>query len=333
MPLRRLAPLIAAAAVALAGLAGAGAGPAAAQPAGAVSVQGAHLLRDGAPWLPRGVQIVGLVAPDGALSGKYVAAHAHFGVHELQAAAADHADLVRCQVSQFGSDRDGPLYSPAYVQEVQSGVRAARALGLTAIVSLQAEPPAGEPSRCPLPDAGAERAWQQLAGMFGGDPGVMFELYNEPAIAASAADWALWANGGTVTYSGGTCQAVGMQTLIDDIRAAAPDNVIVVPGLAGEQSLAGLTPLTDPADPADPQLVYGVHYPRLKGTLSGWDRAFGSASESVPVLVTEWDANSTTNCLTDAPAAAQLLLDYLASKQIGVVGFAFDLPGTIIADW
>lgn len=43
------------------------------------------------------------------------------------------------------------------------------------MVVLQAEPPAGEWTRCALPDAGAARAWEQLAPAFGGDPGVMFE--------------------------------------------------------------------------------------------------------------------------------------------------------------
>ena len=311
--------------------------PAAAQaaPAGpvAVSVQGNQLLRNGVPWTPRGVQIVGLVAPDGALSGKYIPAHAHFGSAELQAAAAHHADLVRFQVSAFGLDPEGPLYSPAYVQEVQDGVAAARALGLAVIVSLQAEPPAGEPTRCPLPDGGAERAWEQLAPMFAGDTGVMFELYNEPAVAPTAADWRLWRDGGEVLYPNGSCAAVGVQTLIDEIRSAAPANVIVVPGLAGEQTLAGMPALTDPAHPADPQLAYGLHYPSLTKGMASWERAFGRISGRVPVIVTEWQANATTNCVAHAPAVAPLLLDYLAGKRIGVVGFAFDLPGTIIADW
>src|SRR6185312_2470162 len=87
------------------------------------------LLRNGLPWVPRGVQIVGLVAPDGALSGKYVAAHQQFGYAELRAAVTAHADLVRFQVSQFGLDPQGPLYSPDYVEEVANAVQAARELG------------------------------------------------------------------------------------------------------------------------------------------------------------------------------------------------------------
>lgn len=313
--------------------AAASAPPAAAQtPPAAISVQGGHLLNNGFPWTPRGVQIVGLVAPDSALWGKYIAAHAQFGAPELQAAVADHADVVRFQVSEFGLDPQGPLYSPAYVEEVENGIQLARSVGLAVIVSLQAQAPAGEWNRCPMPDAGAERVWQELAPVFAGDTGVMYELYNEPAIAATAADWAIWRDGGPVTYSGGTCQAVGMQTLIDDIRSESAGNVIIVPGLAGEQTLAGMTPLTDPANPGDPQLAYGVHYPSLVRPSTAWDRAFGAASATLPVIVTEWNANSTTNCVANAPTVAQLLLDYLQSKQIGIVGFAFDLPGTIAAD-
>jgi hypothetical protein len=298
-----------------------------------ITIEGPHLLRDGRPWTPRGVQIVGMVAPDGALSGKYVAAHQHLGAAELQAAVADHADLVRFQVSQFGIDPQGPLYSPAYVQEIAGMVQTVRDLGLAVIVSLQAEPPAGELTRCPLPDAGAQRAWNVLAAMFAGDAGVMFELYNEPGVAATLGGWIQWRDGGEIIFPSGSCQAVGMQALVDEIRAPAPDNVIIVPGLAGEQSLAGRPALVDPAHPRDPQLAYGIHYPSMTKGISSWDKAFGAAAGSEPVIVTEWDANSTTNCIPGAPAASQLLLDYLASKQIGIVGFAFDLPGTIVGDY
>ncbi|MGH2896819.1 MAG: cellulase family glycosylhydrolase, partial [Solirubrobacteraceae bacterium] len=291
-----------------------------------------QLLRNGLPWVPRGVQIVGLVAPDGALSDKYIAAHAQFGYAELQAAVAAHADLVRFQVSQFGLDPQGPLYSPAYVDEVANAVQTARWLGLAVILSLQAQPPAGQPTRCPLPDAGAERAWESLSTMFGSDGDVMFELYNEPGVSATPAGWIQWRAGGEIIYPSGACQAVGMQTLINEIRTQAPGTVIIVPGLKGEQSLAGRMRIVDPAHRSDPQLAYGVHYPSLSRGVTFWDKTFGTTSAAVPVIVTEWDGNSTTNCVPNTPAVAQLLLDYLASKRIGIVGFAFDLPGTIVAD-
>ena len=88
-----------------------------------IRVQGASLLDNGVPWVPRGVQIVGLVAPPPALVGKYIAAGQHFGLAELQAAVAEHADIIRFQVSEFGIDPQGPLYSAAYVQSVQARSR------------------------------------------------------------------------------------------------------------------------------------------------------------------------------------------------------------------
>ncbi len=299
-----------------------------------ITVQGPHLLRGGQAWTPRGVQIVGLVAPDNALSGKYTAANAHFGSAELQAAIADHADTVRFQVSEFGLDPEDPLYSPAYVQEVYNGVELARGLGLNAIVSLQAQSPAGSNLGCPLPDDGAERAWQQLAPMFSGDTGVMYELYNEPSLYPSPADWQLWVNGGTwVQPDGQVCPVVGMQTLINDIRTAGAGNVIIVPGLNGESTLNSMPAVTDPANPTDPQLAYGMHYPQLGSGSTLWDREFGNVSATVPVIVTEWYASSIHNCISGEPAKAAWLLDYLASKQIGIVGYAFDVPGTIVQDW
>lgn len=299
-----------------------------------VTVSGAHLLEDGTPWTPRGVQIVGLVAPDDLLWGKYVAAHAAFGAGELSQARADGADLIRFQVSQFALDPLGSYYSAAYLQEVIDAVRMARSLGLAVIVSMQAELPTGLTFRCPLPDGQTERAWAGLAPIFAGDPGVMFELYNEPGLSQSAANWQTWLTGGPVIDPSGVgCSAVGMQQLIDAIRAEHADNVLIVPGLNYETTLAGMPALTDPASPSDPQLAYGVHYPLPWGGIPVWKAAFGRRSGQVPVIVTEWDENSTTSCYPNSPAQSALLLDYLAVKQIGVVGFAFDLPGTIVSDY
>ena len=115
----RLAPAMA---VSCALVLGITSSPASAAPAGGVTVQGSHLVRDGAVWLPRGVQIVGLVAPQGSLTGRYVAANEHFSIAELQAAQAAHADLIRFQVSQYGLDPEDPLYSRSYVEQVRSAV-------------------------------------------------------------------------------------------------------------------------------------------------------------------------------------------------------------------
>jgi hypothetical protein len=304
-----------------------------------LSVQGNQLYANGSPFVARGVQIVGLVAPTSYLWGKYIPAGQQFGLPELQAAVADHANLIRFQVSEYGLDPANPEYSPSYVTSVENGIEMARSLGLYAIVSLQSEQAAGlvqSANRCPLPDAGALAAWNELASMFGDDDGVMFELYNEPGPGATAAGWSEWLNGGTVVYGsqiGDSCTAIGMQQLIDQIRTDGAGNVIVVPALGGETNLAGMPALSDPTDPSDPQLAYGIHYPNLTTGINAWDKAFGNFSARAPVIVTEWDgAAITPGCTSSTPAQSTELLAYLASKRIGLVGFAFDLPGTIVQD-
>jgi hypothetical protein len=299
----------------------------------AISVHGRWLLRGGATFVPRGVQIVGLVAPDQALAGPYIQAHQHFGPAELRTAIGYHADTIRFQVSQFGLDPQDRLYSPSYVREVVDAVHTARSLGLAVIVSVQAERPAGQAYRCPLPDAGSLRVWDEMARSFRADRGVMFELYNEPAVPPTALGWALWKGGGLVNNSAGFCIAVGMQELINAIRARGARNVIIVPEAGMQRTTAGMPPLTDPASPADPQLAYGIHYPPLTAGWPAWQQEFGAASARVPVIVTEWNADSTISCVPAAPVAAPLLLNYLADRYIGVVGFAFDMPGTIIRNW
>jgi hypothetical protein len=305
-----------------------------------LSVQGNQLYASGSPFVPRGVQIVGLVAPTSYLWGKYIAAGQHFGQAELQAAVADHANLIRFQVSEYGLDPANPEYSPGYLTSIENGVETARALGLYAIVSLQSESAAGlvaSADRCPLPDGGALSAWNELASMFGDDTGVMFELYNEPGLPATASGWSQWLNGGSVVYGnqiGDSCTAIGMQPLINQIRADGAGNVIVVPSLGGETNLAGMPALSDPTNPSDPQLAYGIHYPNLATGITAWDKAFGSFSAKAPVIITEWDgAGITGGCTTSSPAQDQELLAYLASKRIGLVGFAFDLPLTIVQDY
>jgi endoglucanase len=299
-----------------------------------LSVRGTQLLVGGAPFTVQGVQIVGLVAPNRALRGEYAVAHQHFSAAELRKAIGYHVNTVRFQVSQYGLDPRSPLYSPAYVTEVIKAVRLARELGLVVIITVQAQAPAGMIEFCPLPDAGTLRVWNELAPVFKQDRGVMFELYNEPAVAATPAGWRVWRDGGTVIGPDGiSCTAIGMQSLINAIRADGAKNVIIVPGLDFERTLAGMPPVTDPASRLNPQLAYGIHDPPLSAP-AAWQYEFGEASTHVPVIVTEWNPSAeSSGCDPAAPVQAPALLRYLLAHHIGVVGYAFDLPGTLITGW
>ncbi|MER6839895.1 cellulase family glycosylhydrolase [Streptomyces platensis] len=276
------------------------------------------------------------MAPQERLKGDYAKAGRRFGAEELRAARAKHADTIRFQVSQFALDPQDPIYAPDYLKKVGKAVHLARGLGFTVIVSLQAERHAGRNDRCLLPDAGAERAWSRLAPTFADDHGVMLQLYNEPvAKTVDSAAWRTWQSGGPAkTAQRGRCTSVGMQRLVDRIRSQHVGNVLIISGLRVKTTLAHAPHVNDPAGPRAPQLVYAVHYPLLTGSLTAeWKRDFGDLAASKPVMVTEWNASSDWQCNPNVPAHAQLLLDYLSAHHIGIVGFAFDHPHTIVKNW
>jgi hypothetical protein len=283
-----------------------------------VSVSGASLLRDGQPWVPKGVQLVGFVAPPQALRGEYVAAHAHFGQAEMDAAKRYGADLIRFQISHPGLDASSALYSTSYVDSVVNAVRLARKNGFSVIVSVQDQQPSGETKPRPLPDDATVSVWQRLAPKFSSDAGVMFEVFNEPFKAAAPKNWPIWQD--------------TMQRTIDAIRGTGAHNVVIVEGLGMAHNFERAPPLNDPTG----QIAYAVHPYFWKGyiTPQSWDLHFGDFAQSHVVIATEWNAIANRpTCRPDTPSIAAQLLAYLKQHRIGIVGFAFDLRGTLIKEF
>lgn len=278
---------------------------------GRISVHGTMLYRNGRPWVPRGVVLVAFTAPQSALRGPFVAARKKFGAAELRQVRRFGADLIRFQVSQSAIDPDSRRYSPRYIDALARAVDLARGMGFAVIVSLQLRPfEAGYG----MPGAATVRAWRQLAPRFGADSDVMFELYNEPTLRQpTPANWAAWRD--------------ATQPVLDAIRSAGARNIVIVDGLAAGRILSGAPQLRDPLS----KVVYGIHPYPVKGnaTRSDWDRNFGNFADHHPVLATEWNALPRIGCSAVMPDVARDLLNYLRQKHIGVVGWAFDYPGTL----
>lgn len=286
--------------------------------AGDVSVHGAGILRDGRPWIAKGVGIVGRTAPAAATKSKpYLEARAEFGANELNSVRKFGADLIRFQVSQAGTDPQSSIYSPDYVKEVVAAVKMARDTGFTVIVCLDSQKPSGL-NEMGMPNEKAQRAWRTLAPLFANDRDVMLELFNEPAPdgpdAVQPYDWNTW--------------QARMQPLVDVVRGVGAKNVLLVDGLYYGQVLAGAPPIRDPML----QVVYAIHprySPRLR-TEPQWDQMFGNFAKTHAVLATEWAVNSfRPNCNNEFPGFAAGMLNYLRQRKIGLVGWAFDFPGTI----
>ena len=126
------------------------------------------------------------------------------------------------------------------MQMIDDAVAKINARGMYAILDLHWSDVYGQAecdSSCssgqqPMPDTDSIAFWQQLAFHFANNPGVIFDLYNEPfpnkiygVDQVKDADWNCWLHGGclvtahnnaSVTYT-----AVGMQELYDTVRAVA----------------------------------------------------------------------------------------------------------------
>jgi uncharacterized protein (TIGR03437 family) len=159
--------------------------------------------------------------------------------------------------------------------------------------------------------------WRAAAPLFKDTPGLLFSLFNQPSTrnipgstpgAHRAADWNLWLQGGALT---GGRTAVGMQSLVDAIRAAGAAQVIAAPAFHDSLGFQGFT---SDAYLRDPNILYEIHPFFDQGlTDDARDRNFGFLSGSFPVYAGAWGADFGTgdpSCLAmpaDTVAATSVL--------------------------
>lgn len=302
--------------------------PAAAGPP-VITVAGNALLADGRPWVPGGVNIIGLLRPRPSgvgASRMFDRAWAEFSPRVLAAAKAYGANVVRYQVSQPALDPESPGFVQGYRDHVAEAVRAAQRLGLTVVLSMQWQKGTGVAGLPTMPGASTARAWAQLAPPFAGDRTVILEAFNEPNLPSatpgeppgSPRRWDAWQR--------------ASQAQIDQLRRMGVRGVIMLDGMQWAHMLDGAPPVRDPLD----QVAYAVHpypTPGKPMTPEGWDDRFGKFASSHPVVVSEWIMDSGLFCQADAPQVAASLLDYARDHRIGFIAWAFDAPGSLVRDF
>ncbi|HEY1696143.1 MAG TPA: cellulase family glycosylhydrolase [Polyangiaceae bacterium] len=189
----------------------------------------------------------------------------------------------------------------AYQSAIQAEVAAAHAAGLFVILDLHWTAPGTQRalSQNPEPDLDHSPAfWTSLATMFANDPGVIFDLFNEPYEwwGTDPDVWNAWLNGDTKTQyvTGGSpyqvtanWQSVGMQQLVNTVRATGAKQPILINGIGWANDASGWLAHA-PVDPAN-QLVVGAHiYPGQPcADTTCWDSVFGPIAAQYPVLVGE----------------------------------------------
>lgn len=143
-----------------------------------------------------------------------------------------------------------------------------------------------------MPDENSIVFWRDAANRYKNHPNVLFGVYNEPHIDGDwgRSPWDIWKNGGTLAETDKSgkrteYRAVGMQELVDVIRAEGAKNIAVVGGLDWGYTLNGPAEGYDITDPDGNGIMLDSHvYPwkRLE-----WDLDVSVSAGLHPILIGE----------------------------------------------
>jgi endoglucanase len=280
-----------------------------------VTVSGTQFLQDGKPWIAEGVVLVGLLAPvENFARPAYASAYRRYGPDLLTDIRAYGADTVRLKVSETGLDPQSPFYKAGYRDEVLGRIKDLRKAGFIVIVSMLLVNSQRDKSQPRMASAATNRAWETIIGDIGKDRGIMLEIVDEPSLQQPTPEnWETW--------------QTGMQGIVDTIRRAGSQNVILLDGLRNGKVLEGAPAVNDPTG----QIAYAVHpyLTKRNRTQKNWEDNWGRFARTHPTMATEWNALSDrkAQCEPDIPTRVAEFFGYLRELRMGLVIWAFDLPG------
>jgi endoglucanase len=306
--------------------------------AGPFRVSGTQVLAgDGKPFVSYGITVPGLQSP-------YWAGAVTQDLQEISATANDWcANTVRLQLDQddlIGAD--GASFGRAYMAAIESEVTLAESYHL--VVVLNDETNLATPAEQIFqrgPTSQTETFWKDLTKVYGNDPQVIFDLFNEPRMysagMSAAQEWQLWLDGGT--YDGVYYQ-FGMAGLASYVRTTLrARNLFWIEGPNFSASFAGM--VQQHALLHVTGVVYAVHHPGGPANASSWDDDFGYLISGgvAPVVDGEWTnyepaptsspTAQPTSCWSNAPTAVPQFLQYLTMYGIGLNAYTLQ-PGFLI---
>jgi hypothetical protein len=226
---------------------------------------------------------------------------------DAAAIAAWHTNAVRIPINEdcWLGINGLPAYGTAdgYQQMIASYVSALNAEGIYAILDLQWNAPGSLQATGlhQMPDDHSPAFWASVASTFAADPAVIFDAFNEP----NTVPWSCWRDGGCSVPDAPegqpadpsqTYPAVGMQAIVDAIRATGARQPILLAGLAHANDLSGWLAYM-PSDP-DGQLAasFHVYQPNACVTTSCWDSTVAPVAAVVPTTTIEFSEH---DCLED----------------------------------
>lgn len=181
----------------------------------------------------------------------------------------------------------------------------------------------------PMPDLDhAPAFWTSVANTFKSNSSVIFDLYNEPYPGFNTntgTGWSCWKNGSTAA-STSPCADVpfavaGMQTLINDVRAAGSTNVLMLGGLAYSNDLTGW--LANKPTDSDNNLAASLHVYNFNScsNTSCWSSQVAPVAAQVPVIAGEIGEN---DC---ASSFINTLTSWFDSESIGYLAWTWTATG------
>ena len=209
----------------------------------------------------------------------------------VAAMASWHADAVRVPLNEdcwLGINGVNPSFSGAnYRSAIQDYVQLLNNAGMVAILDLHWNAPGSNLATGQQDMADADHSvsfWSSVATAFKTNPGVVFDLYNEPHDIS----WSCWRNG-CATSAG--WQAAGMQQMLNAVRSAGATQPVMIAGLNWANDLSGWL-ANEPSDPLH-QLVASAHIYNFTGcsTSTCWNQTLAPVAASVPLVTGELGEN------------------------------------------
>ena len=208
-----------------------------------------------------------------------------------------HSNVIRLPLAQdrwFGKTTDKNASIESYQALVKQVVDLCSSKGCYIVLDLHWSD-AGEwgkqVAQHVMPDQNSIVFWKDLATTYKNHPAVMFDLYNEPHDVS----WDIWQNGGQVSERGrpGTpsrsFEAVGMQKLLDTVRATGAKNVVMVGGIDWSYDLSAILAGRQLTDPNGNGIIYANHaYPFKGESVQQWIKKMEAATAKLPVNISEF---------------------------------------------
>ena len=280
----------------------------------------------GQRYIPYGITVTGL----GSSSWK---AHSPGDDAEIDAAAASWcSNTVRLQVFQYallGPGKSGTNVNRTFLRLIKGEVDTALGDRLVVVINDQTE--GGGNKYFPgMPTAQTEAFWKVMSRVYGSNPDVIFDLFNEPRRAVyptEAGTWKFWKHGGV--YEGH--RFIGMEPLALYIRGRGARNLLWVEGPHTAGTLDEILghQITD-AGPVE----YTINHPGPPDAphdAAEWYHRFGKAAGQVPMTDAEWtNYSSTRACWADAPTSVPAFLHYLGRHGMGLLAWTLS-PGVLAA--